>query len=153
MSEPAVQPTLALDRAALEGLLPHRPPFLLLDAVSALLPGVSAEGAWRPPADLPGIEGHFPGDPVVPGVLQIEALAQLCAVVALAAGPPNERPAVRLAGVEAARFRRVVRPGEALLLRSQVESVRRGVWRFSASATTEAGDRVCEATLTAAGPR
>lgn len=141
-----------LDRSAIARLLPHRPPFLFLDAVTLLEPGQRAEGQLRPPLDLPGIDGHFPGDPIVPGVILIEALAQLCAVVALSAAPPGSPPAVRLAGIEGARFRRVVRPGELLCLWAEVEAVRRGVWRFQARAATEAGARVCEAQLTASGP-
>lgn len=144
---------LPLDGAALAALLPHRPPFLLLDVVDALEPGVSASGRWTPPADLPGLSGHFPGDPVVPGVLQLEALAQLSAVVALSLprAPGAPPPLVRLAGVDDARFRAVVRPGDLLRLQATCAEHRRGLWRFTASATFADGARVCAATLTAAG--
>lgn len=141
---------LPLDRTALCALLPHRPPFLLLDAVEALEPGRSGLGRWTPPADLVGLDGHFPGDPLVPGVMQLEALAQLCAVVALSAatGPAQS---VRLAGVDGARFRAEVRPGDPLVLRAVCVDHRRALWRFEAAATRPDGARVCAATFTAAG--
>ncbi len=144
---------LPLDAEALAALLPHRPPFLLIDVVDALAPGVSASGRWAPSADLPGLSGHFPGDPIVPGVLQLEALAQLSAVVALSLprAPDATPPQVRLAGVDDARFRAVVRPGDLLLLHATCAERRRGLWRFAASATFADGRRVCAATLTAGG--
>jgi 3-hydroxyacyl-[acyl-carrier-protein] dehydratase len=144
---------LPLDAAALAGLIPHRPPFLLIDVVDELEPGVRAAGRWTPPLDLPGLSGHFPGDPVVPGVLQLEALAQLSAVVALSLprDPDAPPPQVRLAGVDDARFRAVVRPGDLLLLRATCAERRRGLWRFTVAATFADGARVCAATLTAGG--
>ncbi|MBL8615451.1 MAG: beta-hydroxyacyl-ACP dehydratase [Deltaproteobacteria bacterium] len=144
---------LPLHAAALVALLPHRPPFLLIDLVDALEPGLSASGRWTPPADLPGLSGHFPGDPVVPGVLQLEALAQLSAVVALSLprAPEAPPPQVRLAGVDDARFRAVVRPGDLLLLQATCAERRRGLWRFTVAATFADGARVCAATLTAGG--
>ncbi len=148
----APPPLLHLDRAAIGALLPHRAPFLLIDAVSALEPGQRGLGRLLLTEALPGLDGHFPGDPIVPGVLQIEALAQLCAVVALSAAPARPPAAVRLVGVDGARFRRVMRPGELLCMSVEVEAVRRGVWRFVAKAATEAGERVCEARITASGP-
>ena len=144
---------LPLGPAALAALLPHRPPFLLIDVVDVLEPGVRASCRWTPPLDLPGLSGHFPGDPVVPGVLQLEALAQLSAVVALSLprDPGAPPPQVRLAGVDDARFRAVVRPGDLLLLSATCAERRRGLWRFAVAATFADGGRVCAATLTAGG--
>lgn len=93
--------------------LPHRPPFLLLDEVTSYVPGERATGVWRPPHDAWFFAGHFPGRPVVPGVLLVEAIAQCGAVAVLA----DERYAGTLplfGGIENARFRRQVVPGDEI---------------------------------------
>lgn len=100
-------------------VLPHRPPFLLLDEVTALVPGEQAEGYWRTTGDEAFFGGHFPGRPTLPGVLMTEALAQLGAYAVLS----DERMAGRLplfGGIDGARFRRQVFPGERLDLRIEV---------------------------------
>ncbi len=96
-------------------VLPHRPPFLFVDALTALEPGVSARGEWRLSGDEPFFAGHFPGRPTLPGVLMVEAIAQLGAVAVLTDG----RFAGKLplfGGVDSARFRRQVVPGDTLEL-------------------------------------
>ena len=98
-----------------EDVLPHRPPFLLLSEVSAVEPGVSANGWWDLSGDEAFFEGHFPGRPTLPGVLMVESLAQLGAVAVLT----DERYAGRLplfGGIDRARFRRQVVPGDRLEL-------------------------------------
>ena len=133
----------ALPRPA--DVLPHRPPFLFVDRVDALEPGVSAVGHYRVTGDEPFLAGHFPDNPVFPGVLQLEALAQTGGIAVLA----DARFAGRLplfGGVEQARFRRVVRPGDELVLEVTMErlSSRAGWGRARATVT---GETACEARL------
>ena len=112
----------------LVALLPHRPPFRFVDAVDACVPGTSVTARWRITGDEPWLAGHFPGNPVVPGVLQVEALAQAGAIAVLADAAHADRLPL-LGGVEDARFRRLVRPGDEITLQVDLERVgRRGGW-------------------------
>lgn len=129
----------------LVSLLPHRPPFLLIDRVDACEPGQSATARWKITGDEPWLAGHFPGRPVVPGVLQLESLAQTGAVGILA----DERYAGRLplfGGVEEVRFRRQVEPGDELLLEVEIERLgRRGGWGRGRASVE--GETTCEGRL------
>ena len=96
-------------------VLPHRPPFLFVDQLSALVPGESAQGMWRLTGDEWFFAGHFPGRPTLPGVLMCEAIAQVGAIAVLT----DERFAGKLplfGGLDSARFRRQVGPGDELTL-------------------------------------
>jgi 3-hydroxyacyl-[acyl-carrier-protein] dehydratase len=96
-----------------EDLLPHRPPFLFVDEVVELVPGESARGRWHLTGEETFFGGHFPGRPTLPGVLMLEAIAQLGAIAVLS----DERFAGKLplfGGVDKARFRRQVGPGDVL---------------------------------------
>jgi 3-hydroxyacyl-[acyl-carrier-protein] dehydratase len=113
---------------ALVALLPHRPPFRFVDAVDALDTGVSIRARYAVTGTEEFLAGHFPANPVFPGVLQLEALAQTGAIVVLAEG----RYAGKLplfGGVEDVRFRRLVRPGDELTLSVEMERLSaRGGW-------------------------
>ncbi len=119
-------PDAALD--PLVALLPHRPPFRFVDAVDVCEPGVRVAGRWRITGDEGFLAGHFPGRPVVPGVLLVEALAQVGAIGVLADDAHAGRLPL-LGGVEDARFRRMVVPGDEVVLDVELERVsRRGGW-------------------------
>jgi len=126
-------------------LLAHRPPFLLLDELLSLDPGVSASGRWRLDPALDFFAGHFPGRPTTPGVLMVEALAQVGACALLA----DDAYAGRLplfGGIERARFRRQVLPGDTLDLTVTLEKMSGRGGRGVGRATVD-GQRACEATL------
>jgi len=129
----------------LVGLLPHRPPFRFVDAVDECTPGVSALARYRVTGEEDFLAGHFPGNPVLPGVIQLEALAQTGAVAVLA----DERFAGRLplfGGMEKVRFRRLVRPGDELVLAVTLERLStKGGWG-TARASVE-GATTCHARL------
>ena len=134
------------DSDALVGMLPHRPPFRFVDSVDvdARSPSTSRRAGWSP-ATSTSSQGHFPGNPIVPGVIQLEALAQAGAITLLG----DERYAGKLAlfgGVEKVRFRRVVRPGDELRLVVDVERLSaRGGWA-QARASVD-GETTCEARM------
>jgi 3-hydroxyacyl-[acyl-carrier-protein] dehydratase len=126
-------------------ILPHRPPFLLLSRITALEPGVSAAGEWDLTGDEDFFAGHFPGRPTLPGVLMVEALAQLGAVDVLA----DERFAGKLplfGGIDSARFRRQVVPGDTLALEVTLGRMSARAGKGSGKATV-GGDNACQAEL------
>ncbi len=100
-------------------ILPHRDPFLFVDEITALDPGVSASGTWTLTGDEAFFAGHFPGRPTLPGVLMCEAIAQMGAIAVLT----DERYAGKLplfGGLDKARFRRQVSPGDTLILEAEM---------------------------------
>jgi 3-hydroxyacyl-[acyl-carrier-protein] dehydratase len=134
-----------MDRAAIEAVIPHRAPFLLVDEVVELEPGVRCAARRLVREDEPWFQGHFPGNPIFPGVLVVEALAQVGAIAALS----QEGAAGKLvlfAGIDKVRFKRVVRPGDMLDLKVEVIAMRAGVGRGKAAATV-GGDLVCRGEL------
>jgi 3-hydroxyacyl-[acyl-carrier-protein] dehydratase len=131
--------------AQLVGLLPHRPPFRFVDAVDAFEPGATIEARYRVTGEEAFLAGHFPGNPVFPGVIQLEALAQAGAIAVLA----DDRYAGRLplfGGVEKVRWRRIVRPGDELVLSITLDRLSaRGGWGQGTASVD--GATACQARL------
>jgi 3-hydroxyacyl-[acyl-carrier-protein] dehydratase len=137
---------LPLGRAEIEQIIPHREPLLLIDEVVDLTPGLAAAARKRVRDDEWYLAGHFPGRPVMPGVLIVEALAQTGAVAVLSEAENRGRLAL-FAGIDGCRFKRIVEPGDTLDLRCELERVRGPVGRGAAEARVE-GKLACRATLT-----
>jgi 3-hydroxyacyl-[acyl-carrier-protein] dehydratase len=127
-------------------LLPHRYPFLLVDRIVDLQPGVAATGVKNVTINEPFFQGHFPGQPIMPGVLIIEAMAQVAGVMAFRSG--IEGKAVYFMSIDNAKFRRPVVPGDQVVMEIKVLKQRGNVWRFSGAATVD-GKLVSEAEFTA----
>lgn len=126
----------ALDRRGIEELLPHREPFLLLDEVTELEPGVRVVARKTVRPDEWYLSGHFPGNPIMPGVLIVEALAQAGALAVLST-PEHRGKLVLFGGIDDVRFKRVVRPGDTLELTCEVERVRGPVGKGRVTATVD----------------
>jgi 3-hydroxyacyl-[acyl-carrier-protein] dehydratase len=125
---------MTLARAEIEAILPHRPPMLLLDEVLELEPG--ARVVARKLVLDEDCAGHFPGNPIMPGVLMVEALAQAGAVAVLSKEENHGKLAL-FAGIDDVRFRRIVRPGDVLTLECSLEQVRGPIGRGKARATVD----------------
>jgi 3-hydroxyacyl-[acyl-carrier-protein] dehydratase len=138
--------TLPLDRAGIEAILPHREPFLLIDEVVELEPGERVLARKRVREDEWYLRGHFPGRPLMPGVLIVEAMAQTGAVAVLAEEENRGRLAL-FAGIDDTRFKRIVEPGDELELECTLEQVRGPVGKGKARATV-GGQLAARGTLT-----
>jgi 3-hydroxyacyl-[acyl-carrier-protein] dehydratase len=136
---------LPLGPAEIRELIPHRYPFLLVDRIEELEPGVRAVGIKNVTQNEPFFQGHFPGYPVMPGVLIIEAMAQVGAVGVMAGGEHKDKLAL-FAGIDGVRFRRQVLPGDVLTIEVQIERLKGRVGRGRGRAEVS-GERVCEAEL------
>jgi len=127
-----------LDADAIMELLPHRFPFLMLDEIIDCTPHESVTAIKNINADELHFQGHFPGNPVMPGVLIIEAMAQAGGVLShISNGDIEPRPLYFLARIENARFRRPVVPGEQLEIRVDAEKIKRGMWWYRGVASVE----------------
>jgi len=119
--------------------LPHRYPFLLIDRVLELEIGKSLVALKNVTFNEPQFTGHFPAQPIMPGVLIVEALAQATGILAFKSevGKPIDGQIYMLVGVDKVRFKRIVEPGDQLRLEVEVMTVKRGMWKFKCKATVD----------------
>jgi len=119
--------------------LPHRYPFLMIDRVLTFEKDVSLTALKNITANEPIFSGHFPQAPIFPGVLILEAMAQSCAMLAFKSqgGYPSEKTLYLLVGIDDARFKQQVIPGDQIHFEVKVLKVRRGIWKFDAVATVD----------------
>jgi len=142
---------LPLEAADIMRIIPHRYPFLLIDRVVELEPGKRVVAMKSVTANEPQFTGHFPGRPIMPGVLMVEALAQAGAVAVLSL--PEYRGKLALfAGIDECRFRRTVLPGDQLMLKVELEKLRGMFGRARAVASVD-GEVAVEATISFVIPR
>ena len=125
--------TLPLDYSAIERILPHRYPFLLVDRVLECVKGESIRAIKNVTANEPFFVGHFPHRPVMPGVMIIEALAQTAGLLAFITADvvPDDSTRFFFVGIDKARFRKPVEPGDQLILTAKLERSMRGIWKFA----------------------
>lgn len=137
-----------LDINEIREYLPHRYPFLLVDRVVELVPGESIVAFKNMSINEVLFQGHFPDQPVFPGVLIIEAMAQAAGILGFKTmdKKPEDGSMYYFVGVDKVRFRRPVVPGDRLDLKAAIISERRGIWKFECRAEVE-GELVCEATI------
>lgn len=138
-----------LDVNEIMKILPHRYPFLLVDKIVEMESGKRIVGLKNVSINEPFFPGHFPGHPVMPGVLIIEAMAQVAAVLAYLSSDTDVRSkVVYFTGIDNARFRKPVMPGDQLRFELEVTACKRGIWMFTAKAFVD-GKLVTEAELKA----
>ena len=135
-----------LDITEIKKIIPHRYPMLLIDRVEELIPGEKAVAKRNVTINEELFNGHFPGNPVIPEVLIVEALAQTGAV-ALLSLPEFKGKTAYFGGIKSAKFRKVVRPGDSLRLEVTLEKIRNNVGLGKAIATVD-GKKACTAELT-----
>jgi 3-hydroxyacyl-[acyl-carrier-protein] dehydratase len=131
--------------------LPHRYPFLLVDRVLTCEPGKTIVALKNVTMNEPHFPGHFPHHPVMPGVLILEALAQAAAILSYVTENkvPNDDSVVYFAGIDNARFKKPVVPGDQLILKVEILRNMRGIWKYAARAEVD-GELVAEAEMMAA---
>ncbi len=129
-------------------IIPHRYPFLLVDKIIELTPGKSIVGIKNVTFNEPQFTGHFPDRPVMPGVLIVEAMAQVAAVLVAKSMDNVENKEVFFMSIEESKFRKIVEPGDSLHLHAELIQNRGPVWKFKAKATVD-GAIAAEGTFTA----
>lgn len=122
--------------------LPHRYPFLLLDRIIECVPDQSIVALKNVTVNEPFFLGHFPQKPIMPGVLIIEAMAQAAAILGVISGAESRKDDLDdtlyyLVGIDQARFRKIVEPGDQLILEVKFVTVKRNIWKFSATASVD----------------
>ncbi len=137
---------MSLSAQEIQKILPHRWPFLLVDRIEELEPGVRATGLKNVSINEPFFQGHFPGNPIMPGVLIIEALAQVGSVARLSL-EENKGQVGFVAGIKSVRVRKPVRPGDVLRLEVRLSRIRGSIGKGMAKAEVD-GTTVAEGELT-----
>ena len=137
-----------MDSVAIQATLPHRYPFLLVDRISELNPGLRIIGIKNVTFNEPFFQGHFPDQPVMPGVLLLEAMAQVGGVLALKTTQDIRNPAVYLTGVDKAKFRKPVVPGDQLRIEVDVLRHKKPFWKMQGKVFVDSA-LACEAEMTA----
>ena len=128
--------------------LPHRYPILLVDRVLDVVPGERIVALKNVSMNEPFFPGHYPHHPVMPGVLIIEAMAQTAAILSFKTmgGKADDKSVYYFAGIDGARFKRPVSPGDQLIIEVTIGATRRGIWKFKGQARVD-GQLACEAEL------
>ncbi len=139
---------MKIDREDISKYLPHRDPFLFIDEVIALKKGEEIHAIKHIQEDEYFLKGHFPNNPIFPGVIIVEALGQASGILGFVTmnKTPDEGSIYVLAGVDKVRFRKRVRPGDILNLHSKIINEKRGIWKFECKADVE-GDLICSANI------
>ncbi len=148
-TDPNESPRTSIDVLEVMELIPHRPPFLMIDRVEDMVQNESAVGVKNVTIDEPFFAGHFPTRPVFPGVLIIEAMAQTAGVLVIESlGEGARGKLVYFMSIDSARFRKPVMPGDQLRLEVRVQRHRGPVWKFAGEAKVD-GETVAEAVYAA----
>ncbi len=126
-----------MDISEIMAMLPHRYPFLMIDRVLELDPGKRIVALKNVTINEPHFTGHFPSQPVMPGVLMVEAIAQACGIMAMSANPTFKERPLYLLGLDGIRFRSPVRPGDQLRIEVLKRAEKRGIWFFTAKVSVE----------------
>lgn len=137
-----------LDIQEIMEILPHRYPFLLVDRVLSVEPGKKIVGLKNVTINEPYFAGHFPGYPIMPGVLLIEAMAQLGGILSILSGQNKAEKIPYFMGIDEARFRYPVRPGDTLTITMTSKAVRGSTWKMAGEIHV-GSKRVCEALIMA----
>jgi 3-hydroxyacyl-[acyl-carrier-protein] dehydratase len=140
--------TAAMDIHEILQYLPHRYPILLVDRVLEVVPGERIRALKNVTVNEPFFPGHYPHHPVMPGVLIIEALAQTAAILSFKTNgdKPDDKSVYYFVGIDDARFKRPVSPGDQLILEVSILANKRGIWKFGAKAKVD-GQVAAEAEL------
>lgn len=146
MTAPAAP--LTMDIHQILEYLPHRYPILLVDRVLELVPGERITALKNVSMNEPFFPGHYPHHPVMPGVLIVEALAQSAAILSFITmgGKPDDKSVYYFVGIDGARFKRPVSPGDQLVMEVSITTSKRGIWKYAAKARVD-GQVACEAEL------
>lgn len=137
-----------MDIGYVQEYLPHRPPFLFVDKINELTPGEFICAQKNVSISEPFFEGHFPGNPIVPGVILIEAMAQAAGILAFhtVERKPEDGAMYMVVGVDGARFKKPVVPGDVVMLKAEILSHKRQIWKFKGIAEVD-GEMVASAEI------